>query len=1374
MFIQKIITCVCVTFFSVSVSAQTYDLIVAANGSGNYTTVQAAINAVPSGQIVPYRIFIKNGKYREKITVPSTKTFVQLIGESVANTILFYDDASANAGGTSASGSFTVSANDFSAFNITFSNTYDYDAGVAAGVAGTQAVAVVINGDRSAFKNCRFHGNQDTLYSNKKAYFKNCYIDGIVDFIFGGGANIYDSCTIYPKTRTTGGSSYITAANTPSGQAYGYVFRDSKIIGNPGGTNYVMGRPWQNSTGSSTPYAENKVVMINTILNSNISAAGWSTWDAGTNTALITYAEYQSKYFDGSAVPVNGRVSWSQQFNSTQAATYSNANVLAGWDPCTVYAGMCSAAATEIAVSNFIGTKGVGTANFKWNLSWGINQVKFEIFRSLIRSGTYTKIGEVTSANDTTYNHSFLDNAFPPGQQVYYYLVASKAGQSSHNTDTLMLSTKPTISVNAALGSFQQGGGLPSASQTYTVNGVNLSDNIIITPPVNYEISINNTSWVTSSNSITLLQTNGVVANTTIYARQNAASAPGSFTSNILHTTVNGDNVLVAVNGTSQVAALTPAAFFRSRVTGVLNDVATWETSSDSTTWFAASTTPTGAAEENITIMPTHTVSINVPHAVNGKWTVYGTGSNSGGALSITTGSLSFANNSNLVWNRDGGTLPAATVFNAGSTFSITGTGNGSATSQLPGITATTVFHHVIINAPNCKASNPSFSGNLNTINGNLTILSTGIISSKIRFLNGATQVANIAGDLIINPPLGNHVTFVLYATSTVATAEAVNIGGNILVNNNFSTNITGTTGTFVTGSIAVTLSSANPAIIVGMGVTGTGIASGSYVTAINGTSLTLNANTTAAGTTVALTFVQATANLQLTDNNGTNSQTNVKGNITFNTATLSNSGTGLGTINVNRTDGIPQIYTRNAGSVSGNATWNVMANAVFDVGTSTLPGAAFNLNSGTTLRSSSATGILGNITAGIKNFSSGANYIFNGVSAQTTLNNFTATTPTANQVNNLTINNAAGVTLGNSLTVSNSTTLTNGKLTLGAINLITNSITGSANSYAITNAAGVLKINNVGAINTLFPVGISATSYTPVTINNSGTADNYSVRISAGAPAGINVSPQSDSSINTTWNISEDIAGGSNAAVTLQWNTADQNSLFSNNNCAVVHSNGTSIDYAGLFDAATNISSGVYSRIGTGFTSFSPFGVTSKPSSVLPLSLLSFEAAKENKNVRLKWTTSNEINVKKFVVERTIDLLKFDAIHEVVANGTAANNYTDVDENPTSGISYYRLKIIDNNGQFYYSKIVKVFFANTKELFVSPNPVTNTIHIEHAIAGKTALFVIYTMDGKQVAAYSPAAFTTQTNFITNLVAGTYILSFTNNGVRERTLIIKK
>ncbi len=1365
---------------SFTAKAQSYNLVVATDGSGNYTTVQAAINAAPTGQTAPYTIFIKNGKYREKITVPSTKPFIQLIGESVANVQVYYDDYASLAGGTSASASFTVNANDFSAFNITFSNTFDYDAGIAAGVTGAQAVAVLVNGDRVAFKNCRFQGNQDTLYQNKKGYYKNCYIDGIIDFIFGGGASIFDSCTVYPKSRTGTGTSYITAANTPAfsvaGQTYGYVFRDCKVISNPNGTNYYLGRPWQNSTGSSVPFAENKVVFLNSILNANVLSAGWSIWDAGTITSNITNAEYQSKYFNGASVDVSGRVSWSQQLNSTQAATYTNANILGQtsvWDPCSVYPGICDPAPTYIAVSNFTGTKGVGTATFKWNLSWGINNVKMEVFRSLIRNGTYSKIGEVTSANDTTYNHNFTDNAFPPGQQVYYYLLASKVGFASHITDTLMLSSKPTINTIGSLGAFLQGGGVPSASQNYTVNGVNLSDNVVISCPANFEISLNNATWISSTGNITLPPTAGVLNNTIVYVRLNASTAPGTFSGNILHTTTNGDNVLVPVSGTSQVAPLTAPAFFRSKANGNLSDLNTWETSADSATWVAASFVPTGAPEENITLMPGFTVTVDVSHTVNGKWTVYGTGANVGGAYTVTTGSITFSNNSSLVWNRDGGTLASATMFQTGSTFYITGTGNGVAllgACLLPTISSTQVFHHVILDVPNNKV-NLNFNGTLNTINGNFTVISTGVYGGtnaiKIRLNSSATQVINIGGDLILSPSVAKHALLVAYAGSTAATTQAVNINGNLNITNNYSTNILVATGSTTGLSNVIGIGSANPSIMVGMGVTGAGIPTGTFVTAIAGSSLTMSAAAGSTGTNISLTFIQASSILLLSDNGaGTNGKINLKGNLSINNGTISSSGTAPGTINISRTDGVPQFYSRIGGGLPAATIVNVLANSILDVGTSNLSCVA-NVNANATLRSGSSTGVIGNLT-GTRTLSSAANYIFNGSVPQSTLNNFTAAS-TPNQVNNITINNASGVTLGNSLTVANATTLTNGKLTLGVTNLITNSVTGSSSSYVVTNGAGVLKVNNVGAVNTLFPVGISTTSYTPVTINNAGTADNFSVRMSAGAPAGINVSPQSDSSVNVSWNISEDVAGGSNAAITLQWNASDQNSLFNVGNCAVVHSNGTTIDYSGIFGLATG--AGPYTQTGTGFTSFSPFAVTSKPSIILPVQLLSFTGNLNGRNVILDWHTNDELNVAKYDIERSADARNFLTIGMQQANNTANNHYTFVDNNPIVSAGYYRLKIVERDGTIRFSKIILIKNALANAIAITPNPTSDFIKITLPNANGYSIQVLNALGKIMMEKY--VLQTEITLPLNNFNVGVYFIKIKGNGETITQRIIK-
>jgi pectinesterase len=526
-------------------------LVVAQDGTGDFTTVQAAINAAPTGLTSPYIIFIKNGKYKEKITIPTNKPFLQLVGESVANVILYYTDGASDplpgggTVGTQNSASFTVNANDFSAFNITFANTWGD---------GTQAVAVLVNADRAVFKNCRFLGNQDTLYikgnGTPRHYFKDCYIDGNVDFIFGSSIAVFDSSVVYPKSRTAAGSSYITAANTPPGQTYGYVFRNCKIPNNTGATSYVLGRPWQNSTGS-VPLANNKVVLLNTQMGTTISPAGWSIWDAGTSTSLIYYGEYQSKFFNGAPIDVSQRVPWSFQLNATEAASYTNANLFGSWDPCTVSASLCTNQSRDIAISNFRGAKGTSNSTFDWNISWAMNQINYKLYRSLTKYSGYSAISEITASNDTSVNFQLTDVLPAAGTSYFYYLVGSKAGFASHITDTLEISGMPTIITSGTVQPFIQNLGTPSASQNLTVSGENLTANVILTPPINFEISSNGGSnWTANPSTISLAPTANTLAATTIAVRLNA-TALGTYTDSIMLTTTGGTTKYIKLTGTT-------------------------------------------------------------------------------------------------------------------------------------------------------------------------------------------------------------------------------------------------------------------------------------------------------------------------------------------------------------------------------------------------------------------------------------------------------------------------------------------------------------------------------------------------------------------------------------------------------------------------------------------------------------------------------------------------------------------------------------------------------------------------------------------------------------------------------------------------------
>ncbi|RSK46318.1 pectinesterase family protein [Hymenobacter perfusus] len=535
------------TLFSVRAQTTTYNAVVAQDGSGNFRTVQAAINAAPDNGTTLYTIFIKQGRYREKITVPATKPFLQLVGESVANTVLTYNDGASTplpgggTVGTQNSASFTVNANDFSALNLTFENSYGD---------GTQAVAVLVNADRAAFRNCRFLGNQDTLYTKgngtPRHYFRDCYVDGNVDFIFGSSIGVFDNCVVYAKSRTTVGSSFITAANTPAGQAAGYVFRKTRFPANTGATQYALGRPWQNSTGSS-PLANNKTVLINSRLSASIRPEGWVTWDAGTDVSLITYGEFRSRYFGGQLVPVAQRVAWSKQLAVADTAAYLTSTLFGTWNPAAIAGFGTATAQPAIAVANLKVEKGATTSTISWNTSWPQAQITYELFRSVDRAAA-TKVGELTAATDTTVNFQLTDAVPPLGSAYYYFVRAAKTGQTAHVTDSVRVSSVPTLTVTGSLGTFTQYAGGPSAAQSYTLAGENLTAPVIITPPAGYEVSANGTTWSTSASPLSLAPTAGVLAATPVSVRLNAA-AVGSYVGSISHASTGAAAVTAAVTG---------------------------------------------------------------------------------------------------------------------------------------------------------------------------------------------------------------------------------------------------------------------------------------------------------------------------------------------------------------------------------------------------------------------------------------------------------------------------------------------------------------------------------------------------------------------------------------------------------------------------------------------------------------------------------------------------------------------------------------------------------------------------------------------------------------------------------------------------------
>ena len=294
-----------------------YDFVVAKDGSGDFTTVQAAINAVPDYRKNETTIFIRKGIYKEKLILPGSKTNVRFIGEDWENTVLTFDDFASKKNrfgeeiGTTGSTSFFIFGDGFRAENLTFGNS--------SGPVG-QAVAVRIDGDRVVFEHCRFLGFQDTLYPHgekSRQYYKDCYIEGTTDFIFGWSTAIFEDCTIFCKA----GGHYVTAASTPEGNPYGFVFINCRITGDAPEHSYYLGRPWR-------PFA--KTVYINCFLGNHIRPEGWHNWNKPDAEATAFYGEYGSS---GPGADISRRVKWSHLLTAEEAQSYSVKNILGDWEP---------------------------------------------------------------------------------------------------------------------------------------------------------------------------------------------------------------------------------------------------------------------------------------------------------------------------------------------------------------------------------------------------------------------------------------------------------------------------------------------------------------------------------------------------------------------------------------------------------------------------------------------------------------------------------------------------------------------------------------------------------------------------------------------------------------------------------------------------------------------------------------------------------------------------------------------------------------------------------------------------------------------------------------------------------------------------------
>ncbi|MDO4158959.1 MAG: pectinesterase family protein [Prevotellaceae bacterium] len=296
-------------------AANPYDnpdtLVVSRDGTGQFRTINDAIEVCRAFMDYHKVIYVKKGVYKEKVIVPTWLTNIEICGEDVENTIITYDDhaniklpETNKPMGTFRTYTVKVQGNYITFKNITIENN-------AARLG--QAVALHTEGDHLVFINCRFLGNQDTIYTgvgNTRIYFKNCYIEGTTDFIFGPSTAWFEGCTIHSKQ-----NSYVTAASTPKDVAYGYVFNNCKLTAAEGVTKVYLGRPWR-------PYAY--TLFMNCELGSHILPAAWHNWGNKENEKTARYLEYNNT---GDGASVSERAAWSRQLTKKEAAKVTLDNV---------------------------------------------------------------------------------------------------------------------------------------------------------------------------------------------------------------------------------------------------------------------------------------------------------------------------------------------------------------------------------------------------------------------------------------------------------------------------------------------------------------------------------------------------------------------------------------------------------------------------------------------------------------------------------------------------------------------------------------------------------------------------------------------------------------------------------------------------------------------------------------------------------------------------------------------------------------------------------------------------------------------------------------------------------------------------------------
>lgn len=763
---------------------------------------------------------------------------------------------------------------------------------------------------------------------------------------------------------------------------------------------------------------------------------------------------------------------------------------------------------------------------------------------------------------------------------------------------------------------------------------------------------------------------------------------------------------------------------YRSVSSGNWNSTSAWE-KFNGTSWVAISSTPSSADGE-ITISTGHVITISADVTAD-QITV-----NTGASLAINTSqrlTLADGTGTDLVVN---GTLNINGELkqddNAAVELNGTAVLSSSGSSQInSGATFT-------INNGGTFTNN---GGSLTTSSGKWIVNSGGTFQHGTNGSSLPQATWNTGSTCLItgvtnNVPSNLNQTFYNFKWNCISQSANCDFSGNL-------TTVNGDFTVANTGIYFIKLKSGTSTINIGRNYVQSG---GTFnLSSSNGANPILN---------ISGDLIQSGGALCAGLGNGCIGSINVSGSWTLSGGTVTSGVSPGAAIAIVFGNSGTQTYNASGNSISGKVNYTVNSGTTLNLGTSILSGSGnFTLQSGAGLMISSANGISssgasGNIqVTGTRSFSTGANYIYNGTSAQNTGSGLPST------INNLTIDNSSGLTLSANVTVSGTLTMSSGKITTGSYELKTantsaSSVTGySASNYVIGNLRRSVSAN--GSYD--FPVGTSSnyelinvtlsdmTGFTEILSSfNNESPINVALPLINLSVMGTEITDMLDYGywtltpnsimLSGTYSVTLNEKGHSNAAGDAHSYCVlkRENALFSWQSLGT-HNNETQSEISGVAIAMR-----------TGLTSFSQFGI-GKAAAPLPVELVYFSARPEGSAVKCEWQTASEVNNDFFTIERSQNGKTFTSAGTQggAGNSNTTLNYSFSDETPLKGISYYRLKQTDFDGKFSYSKIKAVTFSTLKTdaaisiSAVAPNPFSENFSVTYSVQQDTEVEISLT-----------------------------------------------